>query len=114
MRNTHQDVCATTCGHLDMSRTHGRHPTNEKREEEKECELGEVPCTRISSKRWMNILIIPPSTHHAAQAIICFPLHHGFNQVNQTQKGPQQHQAASRETLIRVRELHWGGKIPSL
>lgn len=40
--------------------------------------------THISSQRWMNILIIPPSTHHAAQAIICFPLHHWFNQVNQT------------------------------
>lgn len=46
----------------------------------------------------MNILIMPPSTHHAAQAIICFPLHHGFNQVIQTQAGPPWHQAASGET----------------
>lgn len=42
------------------------------------------------------MLIMPPSTHHAAQAIICFPLHHGFNQVNQTQAGPPCHQAAGR------------------
>lgn len=76
--------------------------------------LGEVPCAHLSSKRWMNILIITPSTHHAAHAIICFPLHHGFNQVKQTQKGPQQYPAASRDTdqgqrtqLVRVKSHHW-------
>lgn len=52
------------------------------------------------------MLIMPPSTHHAAQAIICFPLHHGFNQVNQTQAGPPCHQAAGAETAQGQRTKH--------
>lgn len=53
----------------------------------------------------------PPSSHQVAQAVICSSLHHGFNQVNQTQGGPEEHQEGSWET---DQGHWWEKKIPSM